>query len=459
MDRQIVWPGAIPLETDLLNTNRNMMVGLAQLAQAILGSSTLADGLACSQTAAPSMGVTIGQGSLYSLQPLDATPFSSLAADTSDLILKQGVLLASAGLQLGPLTAPTSPGTSLIYLVEAAVSEVDANPVLLPFYNSANPAVPFSGPANSGATSFTTRKCGVTLQLKAGVASPTGTQIQPSADAGFIPLYAITLAYGQTTIVNANISVASGAPFISTKLTGLAPLASPALTGGPTAPTAPLSDASNRLATTAFVKSSAGGFASNISVSSGGALTSANFGQVIDIYGSNSNIFTLPPANSAPSGTSIWFVNTSIATATVQCQGADLLYPSSAPVSSIAIPSGDWLMVETNGGGWLALGSATLSSSGLFSGTLGVAGYQKLPSGIVIQWGPWQSASSPGGAVPVTFPIAFPQSGCVALSVVQNNATSSGLNACCWYDNPSRFGANLHSSITTSGGSYIALGF
>ena len=40
MDRQIVYPGAIPLETDLLNTYRNVLVALAKLAQAVWGTTT-----------------------------------------------------------------------------------------------------------------------------------------------------------------------------------------------------------------------------------------------------------------------------------------------------------------------------------------------------------------------------------------------------------------------------------
>jgi hypothetical protein len=46
MDRQIIYPGAIPLETDLLNTNRNAMIGLSKLAAAILGTSAFLNGLA-----------------------------------------------------------------------------------------------------------------------------------------------------------------------------------------------------------------------------------------------------------------------------------------------------------------------------------------------------------------------------------------------------------------------------
>ena len=41
MDRILVYPGNIPLDTDILNTNRNSMVALGYLAQAISAPAPL----------------------------------------------------------------------------------------------------------------------------------------------------------------------------------------------------------------------------------------------------------------------------------------------------------------------------------------------------------------------------------------------------------------------------------
>jgi hypothetical protein len=251
MDRQIVWPGAIPLETDILNTNRNTMVALGRLTQDVLGSSTLVSGLACVPTSVASMAVNIGPGAIYGLQNIDNTAYSSLAADTTDQTVKQGVLLASAGTQL-TMTAPTASGNSVIYLIEAAYSEVDTGAVTLPFYNSANPAVPFSGPANNGQPSFTKRAGTVNVQAKAGVAGASPSA--PAVDAGFVPLYYVTIAYGQTSITAANIVVAPGAPFLSAGLAGLMPIAGGTFTGSVAGITPATSDNSTKLATTAMVQ-------------------------------------------------------------------------------------------------------------------------------------------------------------------------------------------------------------
>lgn len=222
MDRQIVYPGAIPLETDILNTNRNVLIALGFAMQAILGTSTVVDGLACTPTSPASMQVNVGNGSIYSLQNLDATAYSSLAADTTDNIVKQGISLAT---QTFNAPAPATAGQSVVYLIEAAYQDTDTGSVTLPYYNASNPSTAYSGPNNSGAAQNTVRKGAITVQIKAGVAATTGTQAAPAVDAGFVALYTVTVAYGQTSIVAGNIATASGAPIIGTKLPSISALA------------------------------------------------------------------------------------------------------------------------------------------------------------------------------------------------------------------------------------------
>jgi hypothetical protein len=219
MDRQLVYPGQIPLETDLLSTNKNAMVGLGLLAQDVLGSSTLASGFACTQTVVPSLGVLVAPGRLYSLQNIDSTAYSSIAADTTHQVLKQAILLDAATLACA---APVTAGFSVVYLIEAAYQDVDSLAVTLPYYNVSNPTQAYSGPGGSGAAQATVRKGTVVLQAKAGVAAATGTQTAPALDAGFAPLWLVTVANGQTTITSANIALAPAAPFLTTSLTALA---------------------------------------------------------------------------------------------------------------------------------------------------------------------------------------------------------------------------------------------
>ena len=106
MDRILVYPGSIPLDTDILNTNRNSMLALGYLARAILGSSTVVDGLACSPTTPASMTVTVGPGSITQPSVVDTYAYGSLPADITDLV-KLGINLTATSFTF---VAPTTSG-------------------------------------------------------------------------------------------------------------------------------------------------------------------------------------------------------------------------------------------------------------------------------------------------------------------------------------------------------------
>jgi hypothetical protein len=220
MDRNIVYPGSIPLDTDILGLNRNAMVGIGALTAAVLGSNVVVDGLACTPTSPASLSVNVAPGSITQLSPLDANAYGSLAADITDQIVKTGINLQSTSFTLA--TPPTS-GQSINYLIEAAFEESDASPVVLPYVNAAVPSQPYSGPNNSGTAQNTQRIQRVQLQLKPGAAANAGSQTTPAVDAGWVGLYVITVNYGQTSITASNIATMPGAPFVSYKLPALRP--------------------------------------------------------------------------------------------------------------------------------------------------------------------------------------------------------------------------------------------
>jgi hypothetical protein len=220
MDRNIVYPGSIPLDTDLLSTNLNAMVGLGYLAQVVLGQNTVADGLVCGPTAPASLTITVGPGSLTQLTTVDTLAYGSLPADMTNPLVKIGVNISSTSFTL---VTPTTSGQSANYLIEASFLESDINPVVLPYYNAANPAQPYSGPTNSGVAQNTQRVQRVQLQLKAGAPALTGQQQTPLVDAGWVGLYTIGVSYGQTEVLTANIALSPSAPFLTWKLPQLRP--------------------------------------------------------------------------------------------------------------------------------------------------------------------------------------------------------------------------------------------
>ena len=214
MDRHICYSGAIPLDTDLLHTNKDAMVGLAYAMQAVLGTSTVVDGLACTPNSPAAMNVLVAPGSIYSVQETDASAYGSLAIDAINIV-KQGIIGATTTLSC---PAPVTTGQSVVYLVEAAYQDVDAGSTVLPYYNASNPSVAWSGPSNSGVSQNTVRKGVCTIQIKTGTPATTGTQTTPSADAGYTGLYAITVANGASSVTSGNIQTLSTAPFFTTKL-------------------------------------------------------------------------------------------------------------------------------------------------------------------------------------------------------------------------------------------------
>lgn len=215
MDRTITQPGQIPLSSDMLRTNRNVMVGFGKLIEAVFGSSTLLHGLACTPTAPASLDVVVAPGQVLSLQNVDATAYGSIAADIIHQIVKQGLILDATTLHCA---APATAGYSIAYLVQVAFSESDTDSTLRTYYNSLTPSVPWTGVNNSNVPDATTRKAAALVQVKAGVAAATGSQTPPAPDAGFIGAYVVTVANGQTAINAGNITVFGGAPFLTETL-------------------------------------------------------------------------------------------------------------------------------------------------------------------------------------------------------------------------------------------------
>ena len=238
MDRVINWAGALPLVDDLLNTKQNTMFALAYLMRETFGRCLTVDGLTCSPTSPPSLAVTVSDGSMISLENLEETNYSVLPQNLNNSILKMGININPTTFTITP---PSTSGYQIIYLIEAQFGEQDTQPVVLPYYNASNPSIPLSGPAGSGVSQATVRQNYVQLQLKSGVAAPVNAAVAPAADAGWTGLWLITVNQGATSITSSNISQASGAPFISTKLNwnSTTGCGSPIFAGGSTGPTGP----------------------------------------------------------------------------------------------------------------------------------------------------------------------------------------------------------------------------
>ena len=214
MDRIITYPVAQPTDGDLLNGNKFAYRALAALAEAVFGQNTIVNGLNCTQSLTPALNVLVGTGEIYKVGDADTTAYGSLPADTTQ-ILKQGFL--SAALTLAT-PAPVTVGQSTNYLIQASLADSDLGVKVFKYFNSANPLQSLSGPSGLGASQPSIRTCNAVVSVKAGTPATTGTQVTPAPDAGYVGLYSVTVANGQTTVLNTNIVKLSSFPSIPVRL-------------------------------------------------------------------------------------------------------------------------------------------------------------------------------------------------------------------------------------------------
>ena len=89
-------------------------------------------------------------------------------------------------------------------------------------------------------------------------------------------------------------------------------------------------------------------------------------------------------------------------------------------VTSLTIKPGDTLTLVSNGPSWFVQGgSQALAKSASFQTNSATPGYQRLPSGVIIQWG---SATTSATGVSANFPVTFP----TACGVVQLTIQTGG---------------------------------
>lgn len=198
-------------------------------------------------------------------------------------------------------------------------------------------------------------------------------------------------------------------------LSAYAPKANPTFTGDPKAPTAAQFDNDTSLATTAFVQRALGNFAASDSFSQDETLSAAKIGRHLV---PDSNAITrvyLPSASAAgftlaSRGEAYHIQNTASQAIAVAPQGSDSIFvsgSSSGAGVALSLPVGaEVTLVRISNTAWRAFGTGALKSSADFGVSLAANGYQKLPSGLIIQWG--QSIVNATSTLAVSFPLAFP---------------------------------------------------
>jgi hypothetical protein len=184
-----------------------------------------------------------------------------------------------------------------------------------------------------------------------------------------------------------------------------APLASPAFSGMPTAPTPAQFDNSTKLATTAAMVRHGLQASGMTGTYASGTLSASVIGGTV-IADRVTQTQTLMSAASVPAGARIEFF--SAVKLTITAAAGDQINLNGSSVSAMTLDGGDTLTLESGGSlkQWFAVGgSAQLGASAQLRASLTYNGYQKLPSGLIFQW--VGGASGENGVMALTLPIAF----------------------------------------------------
>ncbi len=274
---------------------------------------------------------------------------------------------------------------------------------------------------------YTKTQIDTSLALKANLASPafTGVPTAPTPAAGTNTAQLANTAFVQAAIA-ALIASSPGAldtlnelaaamgndpNFAATVTNALAlkaPLAGPVFTGDPRAPTPAQMDNDTSLATTAFVKSSGLTLSRFNAYTASTVLASAVVGSAVEFYGSAvGQTLTLPLSSDVRNADAILLFNFATVPVTIAKQGVDQIASGAGGgVSSMTLQPGDNLMLIAGSNLWFIVGGTAANQYATsFASLQGSYGWQKLPSGLMKQWG---YILTPAGAATANLDVVFP---------------------------------------------------
>ena len=208
------------------------------------------------------------------------------------------------------------------------------------------------------------------------------------------------------------------------KLTGATMSGALALFGGDTGVTTAQFDNDTSLATTAFVQRALGNLQGSSSYATTQAILPSQVGKLIT-FGAGGLTLTLPSTSAVPSGSVLQIYGNSFGGVIARASGDILFDGTLGDVASFTIGAYDKVtLVAIGSAGWYVQGGEeSLKTSSAMSALLSANGYQKLPSGLIIQWGAVVNTVVAGSSNTLTFPIAFPTQ--VYLVVITPNVSSA----------------------------------
>lgn len=208
--------------------------------------------------------------------------------------------------------------------------------------------------------------------------------------------------------------------------TSRAAVNSPTFTGSPAAPTPAQFDNDTSIATTAFVQRALGNHSSALLFTGNQTLTAANAGICLVYADASAVAVTLPAIAGVAVGATYEIINSGTGIVTLQRAGADEIDSGPSLVTSIAIPPNTSLKIvrAQSATVWHLAGISAQAMESTMAASLTSNGWQRLPSGLLMQWGSVSGEYGDGGTAVDTFsfPIAYPTA-CLQMVGIEAGST------------------------------------
>jgi hypothetical protein len=174
--------------------------------------------------------------------------------------------------------------------------------------------------------------------------------------------------------------------------------------------TPPQFDNDTSLATTEFVRRQGLQYAGTLGCSSNTNLTAAHAGYMVFGYGTTYYSIVLPQGSTVVDGTAISVYVANGAGVNIQAfSGNQIIYGGGGFTTNFKVNYGDTATFVYSGGSWhIVSGTAQVRYAFGFESLLQPVGWQKLPTGMILQWGQAVTPATNGQTLTIYFPIAFP---------------------------------------------------
>ncbi|MGV8860187.1 MAG: phage tail protein [Pseudomonas sp.] len=385
-------------------------------------------------TALTFQNVTQGFAALNSpalINPTANTPpqfDSSTRVQTTAFAKRMGVEYSG----FAPLTASTALGASSIGGVVAGASATPISITLPP--TAGVPEAATVEVVNSGSGALTVL--------------PAGLDVLASPVAGVVP---VVLGMGD----NAEFIKVSGTWRLRG---GSMALKYAAVMAGANWITQPQFDSTKALATTEFTQRALGNFSGGRAENASGVtLPTTDVGKFVALYLGASQTVALPLLQSVQEGATITLHNPTTFDKIITVNGADKLSPDGTLYTIFTLKQGDTINVTSQSSVWRLHGVGAMKYSAQFANLLTASGYQKQPSGLIMQWGSANIGTANTGQT-VTYPMTFPGGVLSTMGVLSNGTpgTNTGIVQ-------SNYNGNSSLTISCSVGGvairYLAFGY